>query len=256
MIELQNLNVGYGKKQVLFDLSVGISPNRLTAIVGVNGCGKTTLLKSMVGLLPPMSGRVRVDGAELFSMKPDERARRVAYLAQGRATPNMTVEQMVMHGRFAHLRYPRVYTPADCKIANAAMLRMGVLPYAKEPLSALSGGIRQNAYIAMVLAQCSDYILLDEPTTYLDIANRLHLMRTLRALTNEGKGVVAVLHDLTLAMEFADEIIVLDHGRLAAQESPDELFETGILRDVFGVNLMRNRVGRSNAYFFVTDKEI
>ena len=162
----------------------------------------------------------------------------------------MTVEQMVLHGRFAHLSFPRVYTEEDRAAARQAMEQMGIAEWADRELGTLSGGMRQNVYLAMALAQNSDYILLDEPTTYLDIANRLQLINTLRRLAKEGKGIVAVLHDLPLAMSFAHEIAVMREGRLLTQASPDALFASGLVDEVFGAKLMRIENGESYGYDF------
>ena len=162
----------------------------------------------------------------------------------------MTVEQLVLHGRFAHLHYPRVYSARDRAIAGEAMERMGLTELRRTPLSSLSGGVRQKAYLAMALAQRADYLLLDEPTTYLDISHRLGLMRDLRALAEEGRGVVTVLHDLSLAMDWADRIAVLQEGRLVACDTPDAILAEGVLTRVFGVTVGRYPTASGYAYYF------
>ena len=167
-------------------MSVAFEKGRLTSVIGVNGCGKSTLLKAVLGIQPISGGEISIDGQTLGNMSRNEIARKFAYLPQGKNTPDMTVEQMVLHGRFPHLDYPRRYTKHDREIAVSAMKQAGVAAHAHKPLYTLSGGMRQNAYIAMALAQCTDYILLDEPTTYLDIAHQLELMKTLRKLSDEG----------------------------------------------------------------------
>ena len=196
MLEIKNVTAGYGKHTVLNDVSVAFEKGKLTSIIGVNGCGKSTLLKALLGILPLSSGEIVIDGKELCSMSRIEIARSVAYLAQGKNTPDMTVEQMVLHGRFPYLSYPRRYREADREIARKAMDAVGILHLADKSLYELSGGMRQTAYIAMAIAQDTDYILLDEPTTYLDIAHQLELMKLLRGLANSGKGIVTVMHDL------------------------------------------------------------
>lgn len=249
MIKLENVCVSYGKRQVLHDVSAAFERGRVTAIIGANGCGKTTLLKTALGILPAFEGDVTVDGNALSAMSTHERAKKMAYLAQSRSLPRMTVEQLVLHGRYAHLAFPHVYSAHDKRTADAAIGRMGLTDVADRMLSELSGGMRQNAYIAMALSQSSDYILLDEPTTYLDIANRLQLMHTLRELAEEGKGVVVVLHDLILALKYADEIAVMREGRVVLQAEPQEVFSSGALRDVFGVEIRSIADGNSMDYY-------
>lgn len=249
MIKLENVCVSYGKRQVLHDVSAAFERGRVTAIIGANGCGKTTLLKTALGILPAFEGDVTVDGNALSAMSTHERAKKMAYLAQSRSLPRMTVEQLVLHGRYAHLAFPHVYSAHDKRTAYAAIGRMGLTDVADRMLSELSGGMRQNAYIAMALSQSSDYILLDEPTTYLDIANRLQLMHTLRELAEEGKGVVVVLHDLILALKYADEIAVMREGRVVLQAEPQEVFSSGALRDVFGVEIRSIADGDSMDYY-------
>lgn len=249
MIEIQALHAGYGKKEVLRGLNATLSDGRLIAVIGPNGSGKSTLLKSIVGILPTASGSILVDGIPTASLSPKESAQRIAYLQQINATPDMTVAQLVLHGRFAHLDYPRRYRESDRKIAAEAMEQMGISAHADTPLASLSGGMRQNAYLAMALAQSTPHILLDEPTTYLDIGNRLSLMRTLRMLADSGKCVVAVLHDLTLAMDFADELLLLQDGICVANGTPQALYEADVIRTAFGATLRRAPTPDGGYYF-------
>ena len=160
----------------------------------------------------------------------------------------MTFWQMVLHGRFPYLSYPRRYTDHDKKIANHAMEAVGISELKSKPLYTLSGGMRQNAYIAMALAQDTDYILLDEPTTYLDIAHRLKLMKLLRKLANNGKVIVAVMHDLLLAFEFSDEILVIQNGKTIAQQKPRELCETPVIQEIFNVKI--HRISDIGKYYY------
>jgi len=237
MLEVKNISVRYGKRVVLRDTSVSFEKGRITAVIGANGCGKTTLLRTLLGILPSFEGEILIDGEPLSRMKPRDIAQRVAYLAQEKAAPDMTVEQMVLHGRFPYLRYPRGYTSYDRQLAHAAMERMGIEGLAEEPLSSLSGGMRQNAYVAMALAQDTDYVLLDEPTTYLDISHQLSLMRSLRALADEGKGIVAVMHDLPMALAFSDRVAVMEEGRIVAMGRGAEICASGLLPKIFGVDV-------------------
>ena len=238
MIELQDLCAGYGKRQILHGISLSIHSGELLSVIGPNGSSKSTLLKAIVGILSPEAGEVRIDSMRANALSRTEVARKVAYLAQGKSTPDMTAEQMVLHGRFPYLHYPRRYGARDREIAAAAMEQTGILAFADRPMAALSGGMRQNAYIAMALAQDADYILLDEPTTYLDIAHQLELMKTLRRLADGGKGVAAVLHDLPLAFTFSDRVAVLADGGIAACDTPAALCKSGVVKEIFGVALI------------------
>ena len=244
MLEIKNVTAGYGKQPVLNGVNATFEKGKLTSIIGVNGCGKSTLLKVMLGILPITDGIVEIDGRALSSLKRNEIAQRIAYLSQGKNTPDMTVMQMVLHGRFPYLSYPRRYTSRDRKIAFSAMEKVGIADLAEKPLYSLSGGMRQNAYIAMALAQDTDYILLDEPTTYLDIAHQLDLMRILRELANSGKGIVTVMHDLPLAFDFSDTLAVINNGTIATQATPGEIIDSHITQDIFGVKIKQTQEGK------------
>lgn len=248
MLEIKNISAGYRKHTVIDGVSGSFEKGKLTGIIGVNGSGKSTLVKAVSGILPVSQGEIIVDGQNLRSMKRNEVAKKIAYLSQGRNTPDMTVEQMVLHGRFPYLSYPRRYTEHDRALAEKAMDAAGVSSFAQSPLYTLSGGMRQNVYIAMALAQGTDYILLDEPTTYLDIAHQLELMKLLRELAQQGKGIVAVMHDLPMAFEFSDEIMVVDNGRTVMISSPDEICASSVIEDVFGVQVVRLGEGKRYCY--------
>ena len=237
MLELKNISVGYGSKTVLEGTSVSFEKGKLSSIIGANGCGKSTMLKAALGILPLSSGEAFIDGIDIQTMARGEIAKSAAYLAQGKSTPDMTVEQMVLHGRFPYLSYPRRYKDADREIAKEAMMTVGISELAKMPLHELSGGMRQAAYIAMALAQDTDYILLDEPTTYLDISHQLELMRLLKRLADSGKGIITVMHDLPLAFDFSDEIAVIHNGSVAIKASPSDICTASVVKDVFGVQI-------------------
>ena len=236
MIELKSVAAGYGSHIVLNSVSAGFEAGTCTGIIGINGSGKSTLLKAMLGMLP-YSGSISVDGLPLADLSRNEIAKKIAYLSQGKTTPDMTAAQLVLHGRFPHLRYPRQYEKRDYELAFSAMEQVGIGDLADKPLRTLSGGMRQKVYIAMALAQGTDYILLDEPTTYLDITHQLGLMRTLRELSGSGKGIVAVMHDLPLAFTYCDQILLLSDGQVLARGTPRELCLEPHIEKVFGVGL-------------------
>lgn len=230
MLNLQHLSAGYGEKIILHDISLDFPAGTVTAILGPNGCGKSTLLRAAAGLLPVSAGTADVDGP---------RARAIAYLPQSRPVPDMTAQQLVLHGRFPWLSWPRRYRETDIAIAGAAMDRLGIGEFAQRPLGELSGGTRQKCFLAMALAQEAPTLLLDEPTSFLDVGHQLKLMALCRCLAAEGKAVALVLHDLPLALQWADRVAVMDQGRMLALGTPEEIWASGILDRVFGVEVRR-----------------
>ena len=250
MIELKNLSVGYPGRQVLTDVDLTFSPGEVTVLLGPNGSGKTTLMRTILGLQPVLSGTILVDGVSTDALSLKERARKMAYLAQSRAVPNITVERMVLHGRFPYLSYPRRYRAEDHACVARAMERAGVSDLARRPLAELSGGQRQRVYLAMTLAQDTPYVFFDEPTTYLDVARQLDVMETAHWLAQQGKSVTLVIHDLCLALRTAHRVVVLDEGRIRAAGTPWEVFESGILREIFGVELRRVETAQGHRYYY------
>ena len=250
MVELQNLTAGYGGAPVLRDLDLCLPQGQLTVILGPNGCGKSTLLRSLIGLTPEVSGRILIDGQDAASLSSAALARKIAYLPQNKRPPDMTVEQLVLHGRFPYLNYPRRYREADRRIARQAMERLGIEALAGHGLARLSGGTQQKCYIAMALAQDSPTILMDEPTSFLDISHQLQLMALVRDLAHQGKAMVLVLHDLGLALQYADRLILMNEGRLILSGTPEEVFQSGQLEDVFAVHAHRTETPAGTHYFF------
>lgn len=239
MIELKNVCTGYEGKMVLHHVNAVFESGKVTVLIGPNGCGKSTLLKSIVRIAPHSSGEILVGGELVEKMSTRQLARNVAYLAQNKKAPDISVMKMVLHGRFAYLNYPRKYRPQDLEIAKNALEWAGMQEKSHEIVSKLSGGMQQKVYIAMALAQNADTILMDEPTTYLDVAHQLRLMEMARQLAKEGKAVVMVLHDLTQALQIADQVVVLKDGKIIAQGSADEVYENGSLQKAFHIELER-----------------
>lgn len=252
MINVTKLCAGYPSKQVLFDINLTIPAGKITVIVGPNGCGKSTLLKTFCGILPAREGTIQLNGQDLRTFTPQMLARQVSYLAQSRQVPDITAERMVLHGRFPYLSYPRRYRKEDYLMAEDAMNRMGISELKNTPLSNLSGGTRQKVYIAMALAQNTPVILFDEPTTYLDISHQLQMMDHARFLSEEGKTVVMVLHDLSMAMQIADQLVVMDQGCMVNQGTPQEIYDSGCLDRVFGVKVARTQTKNGWHYYYET----
>ena len=239
MLELRHLDVGYTGRPVLRDISLSFETGKVTVLLGPNGCGKSSLLKTALGLLPRQGGEIFYDGTELGTMKPNQVARKAAYLSQSRTIPRITVQRMVLHGRFPYLSYPRHYRPEDYAMVRASLERVDALDLAGRRMDELSGGQRQKVYLAMALAQETETVFMDEPTTYLDVRHQLEVMETAKALAREGRAVVLVLHDLGLALRGADRVAVLAQGKLVQAGSPEEVYAGGMLDRVFGVEVCR-----------------
>ena len=239
MIELKHVCAGYEDREVLHDVTMSFEPGKVTALIGPNGCGKSTLLKTLVRINSHNSGEILVNGKKIETYKPNELAKQVAYLAQSKAAPDISVLRMVLHGRFAYLNYPRRYREEDIAVARKALQWAGLSDLEDENVSRLSGGMQQKVYIAMELAQDAATILMDEPTTYLDVAHQLRLMDMAKQLADGGKAVVMVLHDLSQALRTADRVVVLHDGQIAAEGTPDGVFASGKLQEVFGIGMER-----------------
>ena len=239
MIELKDLNAFYGEKKVLDNISMSFPAGKVTVILGPNGSGKTTLIKATLGLIQRKSGEILIDGKDIADMELKEIARKVAYLSQSRNIPSITAERMVLHGRFPHLGWPRHYTKNDHEIVSESMRRTGCEKLKRRIMSDLSGGERQKVYLAMALAQDTDTIFMDEPTTYLDPEHQLSVMERAKSLTDSGKTVIMVLHDLSLALRTADEIAIMKDGSVLMTGTPDEIYGSGILEEVFHVRIGR-----------------
>ena len=249
MLEIQNLTAGYGGEPVLKDVSLTIPRGKVTVIAGPNGCGKSTLLKAVAGILPA-EGKVLLGGQELQDLSSRERAQRIAYLPQNRQIPEITAGRLVLHGRFPYLSYPRRYRRSDEEIARKAMETLGIWDLADRNLNALSGGQRQKVYIAMALAQDTPVVLLDEPNPFLDISHQTQMMDLAGQLASAGKSVVMVLHDLPLAMEYADVLAVLSRGGVLTWGTPEEVCRSGKLREAFGVEIKKMQTPDGEKYYF------
>ena len=236
----RNLCVKIAGKEILHGLNVDIAAGRRTAIIGPNGAGKTTLLRALAGLNHRYTGEIRLDGRELGSYAEKELARVRAILPQERAAAQgLTVEQLVTYGRFAHAGLFQTRADAEDREAIAwAMETAHVSAFAEREVHTLSGGERQRVFLAMALSQKPRLLLLDEPTTYLDIAHQLRVMEITRRLSTEhGMTILMVLHDMAHAMQYADDIILVRDGAVAATGTPAEVLTEKRIADVFGVRV-------------------
>lgn len=250
MIEITAVTAGYGRKEVLRGVDMKIPQGGVTTVIGSNGSGKSTLLRAMLGLIPLTGGDIKVDGISVSRMSRGEIARKIAYLPQGKNIPDISAGRMVLHGRFPYLSYPRRYGEKDFRIAEEAMEQMGIRELSESPMRQLSGGMRQKIYIAMALAQQAGVILMDEPTTYLDIGQQFRFARIAGMLSKEGKTVVLVLHDILLALKISDRMAALQDGKLIRYGTPEEILESGVLQEMYGVGIkaVASETGRQYCY--------
>ncbi|CED71625.1 ferric vibrioferrin transport ATP-binding protein PvuE [Aliivibrio wodanis] len=234
MLETQNLSVAYGKQTIIPNLSVSIPKGKITALIGPNGCGKSTLLKTLVRINKPIAGDVLFENKSLSTYGDKILARSLSLLPQILINPEgITVRKLVEYGRSPYVSHWGRLGKEDQLIVEQAMRDTGVFEFADKPVESLSGGQRQRAWIAMVIAQDTDVVMLDEPTTYLDMSHQVELMNLMQQMNAKGKTVVVVLHDLNQACRYCDHLVVLDQGRLVTEGSPDQVLTENMLSSVF-----------------------
>lgn len=236
MISTENLSIAYANNTIIADLTLTIPRGKVTALIGPNGCGKSTLLKGLSRINKIQSGKILLNGKPLHHFKDKELARELSILPQILVAPEgVSVQRLVEYGRSPYLSHWGKLGDEDKKIVARAMHDTGITELASESLDSLSGGQRQRAWIAMVLAQNTQIVMLDEPTTYLDLAHQIELMKLIRAMNDRGKTVIVVLHDLNQACRYCDHLLVLKEGKLVAQGAPESIFTEQLLSDVFSL---------------------
>lgn len=235
MIKITGLAAGYDGRIVIPEINLNMEAGKITTILGPNGSGKSTLMKCLARQLPLMGGTIMVANRPIQAYAPKEYAQRVSYLKQSRDVPHISVESLVLHGRFPYMTFPRKYTSHDKQLAQKSMEHMGIWNLRHKELGELSGGERQKVYLAMVLAQDTDVLLLDEPGTYLDIRYQMELLELLTGLRDEGKTIVAIFHDISSALQIADAVCVMDKGEVAYLGAPSPLIRSSVIGHVFGV---------------------
>ncbi|MEU7135523.1 ABC transporter ATP-binding protein [Streptomyces sp. NPDC046261] len=233
----RDLTLSYEDRTVVDGLDLAVPDGEVTVVVGPNACGKSTLLRALGRLLKPARGTVLLDGEELAHMPTRRIARSLGLLPQTPVAPEaITVADLVARGRQPHQRWWQQWSEADERAVADAMARTDVSALADRPVDELSGGQRQRVWIAMALAQETDLLLLDEPTTYLDISHQVEVLDLIRQLNHErGRTVVAVLHDLNQAARYADHLVAMKAGRIVAQGRPAEVVTADLVREVFGL---------------------
>lgn len=232
----RDVTLAYDQLVVARDLSVAIPRASFTVIIGPNGCGKSTLLRALARTLKPRAGEVLLEGQPVERMRGKDVARRLALLPQSPVAPEaITVGDLVARGRYPHQGILRQWSPADARAVAAALDATEVADLRDRYVSDLSGGQRQRVWLAMALAQETDLLLLDEPTTYLDIAHQVEVMDLCARLHEEGRTLVAVLHDLNQAARYATHLVAMRDGRVVAEGPPAEVVTAERVRDVFGL---------------------
>lgn len=235
---VKNLTLGYGPKTIISQMDLSITPGRFTVLAGPNGSGKSTLLRALSGTMRPSEGEVLLDGIPVAAMPARDLARRIGILPQAPQAPEgMVVADLVRMGRFPHRSLMSRWSAKDEEAFTDALRMTGTEDLRYQPLDQLSGGQRQRAWVAMVLAQQSRIVLLDEPTTFLDLAHQIEVLHLIEDLVRAGRTVVAVLHDLNQAARHADHLIMLNNGRVAALGTPAEVLTSENVGEVFGVQV-------------------
>ncbi|MDQ1911408.1 ABC transporter ATP-binding protein [Paenibacillus sp. GD4] len=233
----RNLHLTYGNESIIEQLDLSIPKGKITVLIGSNGCGKSTLLRSMARLLKPSKGEVVLDGKQIAKIPTKEIARRLSILPQGPIAPEgLTVFQLVKQGRYPYQHWLKQWTEEDERLVREALRVTKTEALAEMPVDSLSGGQRQRAWIAMTLAQGTDTILLDEPTTYLDMAHQVDILDLLFELNErDRRTIVMVLHDLNLACRYAHHLVAIKDKTVYAQGKPEEVIHPQLVRHVFGM---------------------
>lgn len=251
MLDFHHVSVSCQRTAILNDISVSFPKGAITTIIGPNGCGKTTLLQCLNGVSKVTSGSISLDGADFLKLSAKERAMQLAFLPQVRTIiPAIPVRTLVEHGRFPYLGFSRKKSEEDIRLVKNAMEFTHISEYADQYVDTLSGGMRQRVFFAMILAQNCDCIVLDEPTTYLDLSGQRDFLSMLSTLRNEGRTIILVLHDLNQAIRISDYLVVMEKRKIAAVGTPEKCLSSHIITEVFNANCHKFQENGKNYYFF------
>lgn len=237
MISAKNLKVGYEEKVIIEDLSITVNKGEVVSIIGPNGCGKSTLLKTLSRMIKPMSGNVYIEDKDIKTIKNKKISQKICLLSQHNNAPlDLTVEELVYFGRIPHKKWYETKTLEDKEIVDWAIENTGLKKYKNTPIGALSGGERQRAYVAQALCQKPDVLLLDEPTTYLDISYQLELMELVRTINEKFNiTIVMVLHELNQASKYSDRLIIMKKGSIVCDGFPNDIVNKEVIKNVYNI---------------------
>jgi iron complex transport system ATP-binding protein len=249
MINCKNITVALNGQAILQNISCNIPRNAFTAIIGRNGSGKTTLAGCICKQMK-YSGSITVDSVDLKEISTGDLSKKISYLPQVLPAPDVTVEELVSFGRMPQLGFQKKLTKEDLLAIETAIQKSQLQDFRIRKVSSLSGGERQKAFLAMTLAQETDILLLDEPNVSMDASSQLQFLELLKSLTMSGKTVVAILHDLSLACEFADHIIIMDSGKCVFSGSKNLCLSQNMIEDIFCVNRYDAKTNDITRLFF------
>lgn len=238
ILKVENLTAGYSGKNIIENISFDIEKGKIYSIIGPNGCGKTTLIRTMSRNKKPKSGNVKLNGSNIFSMNTKEVAKKMAVLSQTNSTmSDVKVKTLVEFGRYSHKNWWETANKEDLDIVDWAIAKTGLEKFADRKINLLSGGERQRAWIAMSIAQKPEILILDEPTTYLDISHQLEVLELIKTLNeDEGITIIMVLHDINHAARYSDEIVVIDDHKVFKKGNPWDILDENVLGEVFEVD--------------------
>ena len=256
-ISVSDLQVGYDDNIIIEQMNLSIPKGKITMIIGSNGCGKSTLLKTVARIITPKKGEVKINGMDIKKQAPKEIAKRMAVLPQSPQVPSgLLVKELVSYGRFPYQSAMGGMKEHDVEVVNWAMKSTGIFEFANRPVDSLSGGQRQRAWIAMALAQETDILVLDEPTTYLDMSHQLEILMLLKKLNEEQKTtIVMVLHELNNATKFANHLIGMRKGSVVFEGSPKDVITKDNLRTLYGIEA-KLQLDETGSYPICVDFEI
>ncbi|MBQ6886369.1 MAG: ABC transporter ATP-binding protein [Lachnospiraceae bacterium] len=240
ILSTTHIRAGYDNRTILSDINITIPPNKISVIIGANGCGKSTLLKTFSRLLKPSAGQILLDGTNVYTYPPKQVARTIGLLPQSPIVPEgIKVTDLIMRGRFPYRQLLKGSSAQDFKAVEEAMEMMGITELANRYVDELSGGQRQRVWIALSLAQQTDILLLDEPTTFLDIAYQVEILDLLTDLNHKHQTtIVMILHDINLSARYADYLFAMAKGDLIAQGSPKEIITPKLIHQVYGLDCL------------------
>lgn len=239
MIELKNISAGYAEKNILQIPSLCFEDGKITSIIGLNGSGKTTLLKTILGLVHS-KGDIFIDGKNARSISVKERAKKIAYLPQNPQKADMTVLTLCEHGRFPYLGFSKILNESDKNLVQNALRLTDMWEKRDKLLKEISGGELQRAYLAMIISQDTKTILLDEPASFMDVKHQLAVLRVLKKLANDGRGIIMVSHDIPQSFTFSDKICVLREGKVLSYDEPEKIAnDANILKNAMGFNIRK-----------------